>query len=105
MGNSVKTRNWNNVKAQRLSPDALARVSSRVQAEVQELTLKALREQFDITQVQLAKAANMTQPELSRLEARSDHRLSTLRRYVRALGGEVEITAVVGGRRFRLADV
>jgi predicted transcriptional regulator len=53
----------------------------------------------------LAAAAEMTQSELSRLESRSDHRISTLRRYVEALGGKLEITAVFRKRRVRLNDV
>jgi hypothetical protein len=34
----------------------------------------------------------------------SDHLTSTLRRYVEALGGELEITAVIGGRRIEITD-
>jgi hypothetical protein len=47
----------------------------------------------------------MTQSELSRMEGRSDHRISTLRRYVEALGGELEIAVVVGNKRLKLTDV
>jgi hypothetical protein len=47
----------------------------------------------------------MTQSELSRLESRGDHRISTLRRYVEALGGELEVTALFGGRRVKLTEV
>jgi len=43
-----------------------------------------------MTQVDVARTAEMTQSELSRLESRGDHRISTLRRYVEALGGEGE---------------
>ena len=38
------------------------------------------------------------------VERRPDHRISTLRRHVTALGGEIEITAVVDGKRIRLAE-
>jgi hypothetical protein len=44
----------------------------------------------------------MTQSELSRLERRPDHLVSTLRRYVKALGGELEVTAVLGAKRVKL---
>jgi hypothetical protein len=47
----------------------------------------------------------MTQSELSRLESRGDHRISTLRRYVEALGGELEVAAIFGGRRVKLTEV
>jgi hypothetical protein len=44
----------------------------------------------------------MTQSELSRIESRNDHLTSTLRRYVEALGGQLEVTAVFGTRRVKL---
>jgi hypothetical protein len=47
----------------------------------------------------------MTQPELSRLERGSDYRLSTIRKYVTALGGELEIFAVVKGKRIPLHGI
>jgi predicted transcriptional regulator len=80
-------------------------VKSRARAEVQKLTLRELRQGLEITQAELADAAEMTQSELSRLENRADHRISTLRRYVEALGGQIEITAVIGNRRIKLTDV
>lgn len=53
----------------------------------------------------LPAKADMTQPELSRLERASDVRLSTLRRYVKAMGGEIEVIAVVKGKRIALHGV
>jgi hypothetical protein len=99
------TRTWNSVKADRLTPRAAARATSRAREEIRELTLRELRQGLDLTQAELADAASMTQSELSRLESRADHRISTLRRYVEALGGEIEITAIIGKRRVRLTDV
>jgi predicted transcriptional regulator len=98
-------RTWKSVKSGRLAPQAVARVAARARGEILELTLRELRRDLDITQAQLAHAADMTQSELSRLESRADHRVSSLRRYVEALGGEIEITAIVGARRIKLTDV
>jgi hypothetical protein len=47
----------------------------------------------------------MDQSELSKAERRSDHRVSTLRLYVEALGGELEIFARFGSERVRLEGV
>jgi hypothetical protein len=47
-----------------------------------------------MTQVALAKQLNMVQPSVSRLERQADLYVSTLRRYVEALGGRLEIHAV-----------
>ena len=98
-------RTWKSVKTGRLGPKALERVKSRATEQVRALTLRELREDLAMTQAELAAAADMTQSEMSRLESRGDHRISTLRRYVEALGGEIEITAIIGSRRVKLTDV
>jgi hypothetical protein len=97
-------KTWKALKQSRLSPEAEARVRARVAVELEELTLKDLRRELSLTQVEVGRALAMTQPELSRLESRSDHLTSTLRRYVEALGGELEVTAVFGDRRVKLTD-
>ncbi len=99
------TRTWKSVKTARLGRQGVARVAARAEAEIRELTLRELRKDLEVTQTELARAADMTQSELSRLETRADHRVSSLRRYVEALGGEIEITAVIGKRRVKLTDV
>lgn len=100
----MATKTWTSLKQTRLSPDAQARVQRRVTAGVEELTLKELRQDLELTQAALSQSAAMTQPELSRLESREDHLISTLRRYVEALGGRLEVTAVFGNRRVKLRD-
>lgn len=72
---------------------------------VVELDLRATRELLGKTQVEVAKAADMDQSEVSKAERRDDHLLSTLRRYVAALGGEVEVIAKFGNKRIRLQGV
>jgi len=99
------TRTWKSVRDARLSAAASVRVAQQVRVRIEEVTLQELRHDFAKTQVELARAADMTQSELSRLESRADHRISTLRRYVDALGGKLEITAVFGKRRVKLTDV
>jgi predicted transcriptional regulator len=101
----VRTRTWKSVKSERLTPVAARRVRARAEQEIRALTLKELRSGLAVTQVELAATAEMTQSELSRLESRADHRVSSLKRYVEALGGELEITAIIGGQRVKLTDV
>jgi hypothetical protein len=57
------------------------------------------------TRVEAAEKATMTKPELSRLERAADLRLSTIRRYVIAMGGDVEIFAVMKGKKIALRGV
>ncbi len=97
-------KTWKSLKESRLSPQAQARVRTRVAQELEELTLRGLRRELELTQEEVGRSAQMTQSELSRLEARRDHLTSTLRRYVEALGGKLEITAVFGTRRIKLTD-
>ena len=101
----MATQNWKSVRAERLTGAAIARTKERARAQVEELTLQELRRGLSLTQVDAARAAEMTQSELSRLESRGDHRISTLRRYVEALGGQLEVSAVFGGRRVKLTEV
>jgi hypothetical protein len=98
------SKSWKALKQARLSPDARARVRARVTAELEEQTLKGLRQMLELTQSEVGEIAAMTQSELSRLEGRDDHLTSTLRRYVEALGGRLEVTAVFGKRRVKLTD-
>lgn len=97
-------KSWKALKRSRLSPEANARVEARVKAAVEEVSLKELRQILELTQAEVGESAAMTQSELSRLEARSDHLTSTLRRYVEALGGRLEVSAVFGKRRVKLND-
>jgi transcriptional regulator with XRE-family HTH domain len=97
-------KTWKALKQSRLSGEARARVQARVTNALAERTLKALRQELALTQAQVSQAADMTQSELSRLEGREDHLTSTLRRYVEALGGKLEVSAVFGKRRVKLTD-
>ncbi len=69
------------------------------------MNLQELRKLAGKTQTQLASATKMNQPELSRIERRDDHLLSTLRRYIEALGGELEVIARFDGKTVRLRGV
>jgi transcriptional regulator with XRE-family HTH domain len=80
-----------------------ARVLGRGLKKDRRLPLRVLRESVGVTQEQVAKAANMDQGEISRLEQRDDMKLSTLRRYAAALGADIEVAAILeSGRRIRL---
>jgi predicted transcriptional regulator len=100
----MKTHKWSTLE-KKMSPDRLARVQAKVDEEISAINIRRLREALGETQVEAAAKADMTQPELSRLERASDVRLSTLRRYVRAMGGEIEVIAVVKGKRIALHGV
>lgn len=60
---------------------------------IAEMPLHELRRARELSQEHLAQEMNQSQSAISRLERRTDMYLSTMRRYVRALGGELEIIA------------
>ncbi len=80
-------------------------MASRRRSSEQRLTLTQLRERAGLTQQDLARATGVSQMEISRAERREDHRVSTLRRYVEALGGTLEVSVSVGHETLRLRDV
>jgi transcriptional regulator with XRE-family HTH domain len=95
---------WSEIRSKKFSPDQLQKIDETVEEELLEMDLRALREAIGLTQEELAQRILITQSQLSKLERRPDHRISTLRRYVAALGGELEVTAVVEGKRIRLSE-
>ncbi len=59
----------------------------------EEMTLQELRKARDRSQEATAEALGLKQAAVSRLENRDDMRISTLRQYVEALGGDLEFYA------------
>jgi DNA-binding Xre family transcriptional regulator len=98
---ATKTRNFNELRerARQRDPDWDQNVTERQRAIEDALALGELRQSRHVTQVQLAEALGISQGNVSRLEGRSDVYLSTLRSYVEALGGHLEIAAVFGDER------
>jgi DNA-binding XRE family transcriptional regulator len=77
-----------------LSPAQRKKVESRAaQMIAEEMTLRELRHARKLTQVRMAKALGVTQDSISRLEKRSDLLLSTLRKTVEAMGGNLSLVA------------
>jgi transcriptional regulator with XRE-family HTH domain len=83
------------------SPEMQARVEERVEQASIRLALSQLRDELDMSQTELAVAMGVQQPSIARIEnADHDPRLSTLKRYVAALGGElsIDVTLPTGKR-------
>jgi DNA-binding transcriptional regulator YiaG len=95
---------WKDIKHKNSAEDR-ERIRREAITELLEMNLKNIRQATGMTQAQVAKALKITQGQVSLTEQREDHRLSTLRRYVEALGGELEVIANFGDRRVRLHGV
>ena len=96
---------WNDIKAGKLSPAKVAHIERRARRDLVRMNLRELRQMAGKTQAEVAEITEMTQSALSKLERRDDTPLPTLRRYVEALGGELEIVAVIGNKRVTLAGI
>jgi transcriptional regulator with XRE-family HTH domain len=77
-----------------LPPEQQDRIAELSHALIVEATLlRELRFDQDVTQEQLAAMMGIRQASLSKIEHQDDLLVSTLRRYVEALGGDLEILA------------
>lgn len=85
-------RKFNELRA-RMSPEAQARAAARAEAMLVEMQLQELRKTRGITQIEVARAMSVEQAAVSKLERREDMYVSTLREYVKALGGELKLVA------------
>lgn len=96
---------WREVRSARPPrEDRVAEHRTRMYAEVRAYRLREVREEQGLTQVELAERMQVKQPTLSELEGSEIDRagLSTIKAYVEALGGTVELVADFGDRRLIL---
>ncbi|MGB5768670.1 MAG: XRE family transcriptional regulator [Crocosphaera sp.] len=59
----------------------------------EQMTLRDMRKARELTKERMAELLKIRQDSVSRLEKRTDLLLSTLRSYVEAMGGELQLTA------------
>ncbi len=93
----------------RLSPAAQAAAAAAADQLEQDMNLTELRRARQLSQEEIAQILKIGQASVAKLERRTDMYVSTLRRFVEAMGGELEITArfpdhVVTIRRFEDLD-
>ncbi|MBI1374599.1 MAG: helix-turn-helix domain-containing protein [Phycisphaera sp.] len=88
----------------KMSPTRRARVQAMAHDEMVEMLLAEMRREAGLTQIELADALGIKQPSLSKFESRDDMQISTLRRIVSALGGELELIARLPDRTVRLSQ-
>ncbi|MBA0206746.1 XRE family transcriptional regulator [Pectobacterium colocasium] len=86
------------------SPESRARIEARTAEIRQEITLAKLREELNMSQTQLALALGVKQPSIVKMEkVENDPKLSTLKRYVTALGGKLTLDVTLpDGKRIAL---
>lgn len=77
----------------KMTPQQLAQADLEAREMMAEMLLAEIRKSVGLTQEELAAALGITQPSLSKIENQEDMQISTLRRLIEALGGQLEIIA------------
>lgn len=101
-------RSWREVRAERIKTaedeERVTAAKAELVAEVRAHRLAELRKQHGYTQHDLADALHVSQARISKMEQGELNRteLSTIRRYVEALGGRLEVIADFGDERLVL---
>lgn len=96
----MKTIPLEELIARHLTPAQARRAERKTQKLLEQMELREIREALKITQRGLARSLKVAQPTLAKIEKQPDMQVATLRKVVRALGGDIEIIA-----RFPQADV
>jgi len=85
-------KSFNTLK-EKLSPESQARVKTRIETALREMPLAELRQARQLTQEKIAQNLKIKQASVSKMETQTDMYISTMRKYVEAMGGELEIIA------------
>jgi hypothetical protein len=77
----------------KMSPESLERSRLLTEKHLLEMPMRRLFEAGEMTRVHLTKILGVNQAAVSNLERRADMYVSTLQSFVKAMGGELKITA------------
>jgi hypothetical protein len=100
----MSIHHWKDLQ-HKIGTERREQLREEVEQEILDMDLRGLRELVGKTQKDMALLVEQSQGQVSETERRGDHRLSTLRKYVEALGGEIEVVANFGDKRIRLHSV
>ena len=89
----AKARNFNELLA-KMSPGRRATIEARARKALDGMSLDELRGACEITQEDVASRLEITQSSVSKMERGTDMCVSTLARFIEAVGGRLEIRAV-----------
>ena len=91
------SKSFSNLRA-KLSPERRTKNQVEARARIAEVALQELRRSLNLTQEELARILKIKQASLSKLESQEDMYISTLSRFVAALGGRLKLIASFPGR-------
>ena len=82
-----------NILRQRMSAKAQKVAKEKAKKMLLEMPLQELRQAREMSQEHLAQVLSTKQANISRIEHRTDMYISTLRSYIQAMGGKLDIVA------------
>ncbi|WP_036965512.1 helix-turn-helix domain-containing protein [Promicromonospora kroppenstedtii] len=98
-------RKWSDVRpeiVEHLGEEALEKARERTQAYIDGHRLAERRKELGLTQLELAERMGITKSRVSQIERGEVSTFSAVARYVEALGGTIQITAVFGDSTYLL---
>jgi transcriptional regulator with XRE-family HTH domain len=98
-------KTWAQLKNDTMTKDEQRRARELAMGDLAEMELAELREALQVSQEELAKKLKVTQAAISRLERRPNVLLESIATYVAALGGRIEVHAVLPNRTVKLTHV
>ena len=86
----------------RMSPEARAAAERKAERLDEELDLAEVRKAMRLSQEEIAQTLQIGQGSVAKIEKRTDMYVSTIRRFIEAMGGELEIIARFPGRSVKI---
>lgn len=90
---------------EKMGPARVAAAKVKARDLMAQMVLAEIRKEAGLTQAELAKLLGVSQPAISDLESQSDMQISTLKRVVKALGGDVKISITLRGETYQLGGI
>jgi DNA-binding transcriptional regulator YiaG len=98
-------KTWTEIKNETMTKDEQRQAHEFALGNLAEVELADLREALQVSQEELAKKLKVTQAAISRFERRPNVLLENIANYIAALGGRLELHAVLPNRTVKLTHV
>jgi predicted transcriptional regulator len=87
-----------------MSPEAQAKAAGEAERLGEEMDLAEVRRALKLSQEEIGQTLQINQGSVAKIEKRADMYVSTLRRFIEAMGGELEITARFADHSVRIRN-
>ena len=98
-------KTWTQIKNETMTKNEQRQAHRLAMRDLAEMELAELREALQVSQEELARKLKVTQAAISRLERRPNLLLESIANYIEALGGRLELHAVLPDRTVRLTHL